>query len=101
GFLPGEWGSGRMPAKAYLISCSEIFAFGNNFVTVRRRYSISSFEGTVFDGSPLSATSVVPTRIWSFQGRMKTGRPSAASVYRAAPGAPEKRGRTMCDPRTP
>ena len=40
---------------------------------VRSRYSISSLEGAVLPGSPVSGTSVVPTRTWSFHGRHKDG----------------------------
>src|ERR1019366_1851794 len=43
--FPGEFGRGRTPANAYLMSCAEIFALGKSLVTVRNRYSISSFEG--------------------------------------------------------
>ena len=101
GLLSGVYGSGRTPANAYLMSCADILDFGNNCTTARNRYSISSAEGVVLLGSPLSGTSVVPTIICSFQGKTKTGRPSVASLYRAAFGAAANRGRIMCDPRTP
>src|SRR5215831_565296 len=95
GLSPGELGRGRIPANAYLMSRAEIFAFGNSAATERTRYSISCDDGLARPGFPLSGTSVVPTSTWSFYGKTKTGRPSLASVYRAALGAPEKRGSTM------